>query len=683
MAVARNGSSDSPYVGDACGVTLSITGMTCTSCSTRVQRRLKRSPGVLDAAVNHATGVARIEVEPGTDQDTLAQIVRALGFGVEDPLAAAAAGSDDGVDPAAPYRFAAGAIGSAALMTLMVMHVLSDPIGGAASGGAHVHGAPPNGTWVPTFSEAGQALIALMAILYTGWPFLRGAWKNLRVRAANMDTLVTVGAIAAFVYSIAVLAADSGDHLYFETSAMIMTLVTGGRMLEARARGRAGQALHMLLDRVPATASVLDVDGERVVPLDAVTPGDVVVVRQGGTIPVDGEVVDGFASVDESMLTGESMPVDAATGRQVSGGTVVASGMVHVLAVRPGRDSAIARIARMVADAQQAKAGVQRYADMVAGWFVPTVFGIAVLTMLGWGLATGAWSGGVLAAIGVLVVACPCALGLATPAAIVVGTGRGAELGMVVKGGPALERACRVDTVVIDKTGTLTTGELEVAEIGSNVADPQRVDELLVLVAAAEHLSEHPVARAIERCAGERGLRRAEASVVAKTAAQVGAGVAATVEGREVVVGRAGMLQARGIVLDPRLVARARELHARGLTAAFAAIDGDDQLVLGLRDELRPGAGEAVAALRERGLDVILLSGDEPAVAEAFGAAVGIERVIGGVRPEGKLEEVNRLRAEDRVVAMVGDGLNDGPALAAADLAITVDTATDVAIEAS
>jgi Cu+-exporting ATPase len=404
-------------------------------------------------------------------------------------------------------------------------------------------------------------------------------------------------------------------------------------------------------------------------------------VRQGGTIPVDGDVVDGIASVDESMLTGESMPVDRTLGSAVHGGTVVSSGVLHVRAERAGRDSSIGRIARMVADAQQSKAKVQRYADAVAGRFVPAVFVIALVTLLTWGVTTGSWGTGFVAAIGVLVVACPCALGLATPAAIVVGTGRGAELGVIVKGGPALERACAVTTVVLDKTGTLTTGELQLDEIHATCGiDDSQLRELLELVARAEHLSEHPVARAIRAHAG---IAQHGRSLTPTGEAPVGAGVTATVDGHDVVVGRAGLLHAHGIEIDPRLVAHAREMQQRGLTVAHAAIDRTEQLVLGLRDELRPGAIDAVTQLRERGLDVLLLSGDEPIVAQAFGRAVGIEHVIGGVRPEGKLAEITRLQSAGEIVAMVGDGLNDGPALAAADLPISIDSATDMAIEAS
>jgi heavy metal translocating P-type ATPase len=663
---------------------LSITGMTCSSCSTRVQRRLRKAPGVLDANVNHATGVASVQVAPGTSRAELEQLVRDLGFGIVEVVDEGAdAAADHGLDLGAPFRLAAGAIASVVLMTIMFLHAFGDPIGtaaGAAGAGhaAHGGGSAAFGDRAPTSSELGQALMALLAIAYTGGPFLRGALRTARARAANMDSLVAVGATAAFAYSALVLTVG-GEHLYFETAAMIVTLVALGRMLEGRARGRAGAALRALLDRVPATATLVEAEVEREVALESVEVDQVVLVRPGDTIPVDGEVVEGIASIDESMLTGESMPVDRTVGEQVQGGTILTSGLLYVRATRPGGDSAISRMARMVADAQAAKSGVQRYADAVAGWFVPAVFAVAIATMVAWGVVTGAWGAGVIAAIGVLVVACPCALGLATPAAIVVGTGRGAELGVVVKGGPALERACSVDTVVFDKTGTLTTGELEVVEVAAGSEDAGRTRELLELVSAAEHVSEHPVARAIRRHAGTVGMRLRPATGTA----QVGAGVTATVDGHAVVVGRAGLLTAHGIEIEPGLRARAREMQVRGLTVAYASIDETHQLVLGLRDQLREGAADAVRELAERDLDVVLLSGDEPVVAEAFGAKLGIPTVIGGVRPEGKLAQVRALQEEGRVVAMVGDGLNDGPALAAADLAVSVDSATDLAIEAS
>lgn len=670
--------------------TMSITGMSCSACSARVQQCLDSAPGVHEASVNHATGEARVIADPGVDRDQLAELVRDIGYGVVDRAPESGiAPPVEQEDPGAVTRLLVGIIGSVVLMAAMVVHAL---VGDDGSGGAHQHGGAATDTGV-TFTDLGQGLIALVVLLYTGRPFLVGAWRMLRHRTANMDTLVSLGAIAAFVYSVVVLATGAGGHLYFETTAMIVTFVAAGRLLELRARGRASQALRTLLDRMPATAFVMRGPIECEVPLESVEVDDIVVVRQGDTIPVDGEVVEGRASIDESMLTGESMPVDRATGDSVSGGTVAVTGLVRVRAVHTGRDSAIGRIGRMVADAQHAKAHIQRYADAVAAWFVPAVIAIALATLVTWGVVSGNWADGIVASIGVLVVACPCALGLATPAAIVVGTGRGAELGIVVKGGPALERACNVGTVVLDKTGTLTTGALTVELVEAAPDHAADVEELLDVVARAEHLSEHPVARAIRRRAEHDVAASAHAHAAAGGAAgevrpldegdaHVGSGVAATIDGRDVVVGRAALLADRGISVDPELQARAAQLHADGLTVAFAAVD-DAQLLIALRDELRPGARDAVAQLRSSGHDVVLLSGDEPVVAQAFAAQVGIDRVIGGVRPDGKLAEVRRLQEQGMVAAMVGDGLNDGPALAAADVSISIDTGTDLAIEAS
>ena len=502
-----------------------------------------------------------------------------------------------------------------------------------------------------------------------------------RAGAANMDTLVAIGTLAAFGLSTVELLRGAGHHLHYDMAALIIAFLVLGRWVEARAKGRATHAITALLELGAKEASLVDPSdpaGEHRVPVERVRVDDVVRVRPGEKVPVDGVVVDGASAVDESMLTGESVPVDKGPGDAVAAATVNRQGVLTVRATAVGADTALARIVALVAEAQGSKAPAQRLADRVAGVFVPVVLVLALLTFAGWAVLAGNPGEGLLAAIAVLIVACPCALGLATPMAIMVGTGRGAALGVLIKGGEVLERSKDVDTVVFDKTGTLTTGEMSLTDVVPvpGVAE----DQLLAVAAAAEVGSEHPVGRAVVAEARGQGLDLAPASAFE---AVTGAGVRATVDASAVVVGRRRLLEESGTAVPPELGEEADRLEGLGRTVVFAGWDGQARGVLAVADTLRDGASAAVADLVAMGLDVAMITGDNHRTASAIASRVGIDRVLAGVLPAGKAAEVARLQSDGRVVAMVGDGVNDAPALVGADLGIAIGTGTDVAIESS
>jgi copper-transporting P-type ATPase V len=507
-----------------------------------------------------------------------------------------------------------------------------------------------------------------------GWPFLRVAAERARALSANMDTLIAVGTLAAFLYSTYELFA--GGDLYFDTAALIVTFILLGRYLEARARGRASSAIQRLLELGAKEARIV-VDGEeRTVPVEQVRVGDLVRVRAGEKVPVDGKVVAGAAAVDESMLTGESVPVEKADGDEVAGATLNTNGVLTVRASAVGTDTALAQIVRLVEQAQSGKAPVERLADRVSGVVVPVVLVIATLTFLAWWLIGADAIDGLIAAVAVLIIACPCALGLATPTAIMVGTGRGAQLGVLIKGPEILERSRRIDTVVFDKTGTLTRGQMNVTDV--RVAEGEQREAVLPLAAAVEAGSEHPVGRAI--VAATEGRTLPEAGGFADVA---GRGVEARVEGRKVLVGRRKLIVDRSAELPADVERAAAELESAGRTAVLVAWDGRVRGAIGVADTPKSHARAVVDGLHHSGLQVALLTGDNARTAEAIAAELGIDRVLAEVLPEDKVEEVRRLQQEGRVGAMVGDGINDAPALVQADLGIAIGTGTDVAIEAS
>ncbi|HWH43591.1 MAG TPA: heavy metal translocating P-type ATPase [Thermoleophilaceae bacterium] len=649
-------------------VDLPIEGMTCASCAARVERGLNSIDGVV-ASVNYATEKAAVDFEPGAVVPAdLVRAVEAAGYRAALPGDAAPA------DPA-PVR-----------PRLLVSAALSVPVLLLSM--------------VPALQFEGWPWAALVlatpVVLWGGAPFHRAAWVNLRQGAATMDTLVSLGTLAAWLWSLYALvlggAADAmsggidlipergagADEVYFEVAAIVTTFILAGRHFEQRAKGRAGAALRALLELGAREAAMIGDDGtERRVPVEDLRPGDRFVVRPGERVATDGVVEEGSSALDMSMLTGESAPVEVGPGDTVAGATVNAGGRIVVRATRVGADTALAQIARLVSEAQAGKAPVQRLADRVSAVFVPVVVALSLATLGGWLLAGEGTGFAFTAAVAVLIIACPCALGLATPTALLVGSGRGAQLGIVIKGPEALEQTRTVDTIVLDKTGTVTTGRM--ALVGVVTAPGVERDEALRVAGALEHASEHPIAQAIAAAALETG----PLPLVEQFANREGLGVVGTVEGRAAVVGRRALVESEGLEIPASLAEALSAEAARGRTAVLAAWDGEARAVLAVADTVKPSSREAVSRLRALGLRPVLLTGDNEATARAVAAEVGIEEVTAEVLPAGKAEAVRRLQAEGRVVAMVGDGVNDAPALATADLGLAIGTGTDVAIEAS
>ncbi|MEE1727456.1 heavy metal translocating P-type ATPase [Streptomyces sp. JV186] len=669
-------------------VELSVGGMTCASCAARVEKKLNRMPGVT-ATVNYATEKAKVAYEPGEElgvADLIATVVR-TGYTAEEirppePEPAPEAPKDGAEASGAP-----GEDGTEALrQRFTVSAVLAAPVILLSM--------------VPAFQFDHWQWLCLTltapVVVWGGLPFHRAAWTNLRHGATTMDTLVSVGTLAAFGWSLWALflghagmpgmrhgfdltasRADASSMIYLEVAAGVVTFLLLGRWLEARAKRRAGAALRALLELGAREATVVR-DGREVrVPVARLVVGDRFTVRPGETIATDGRVLEGRSAVDTSLLTGESVPVDVAPGDQVTGATVNTGGRLTVEATRIGADTQLARMARLVEQAQNGKAAVQRLADRVSAVFVPVVLVLALGALVGWLLATDDATAAFTAAVAVLIIACPCALGLATPTALLVGTGRGAQLGILIRGPEVLENTRRVDTVVLDKTGTLTTGRMELTEVLP--ADGTGETELLRLAGALEHASEHPVARAVASAAEERHGPLPPVSGFASTS---GLGVRGTVEGRQVAAGRPQLLAEAGMPLPEELERALAAAEARGRTVVAVGWDGAVRGLLTLADALRETSAEAVRELRALGLTPVLLTGDNEAVAAEVAHAVGIDRVVAGVLPEGKVAEVERLRAEGRTVAMVGDGVNDAAALATADLGLAMGTGTDAAIEA-
>jgi P-type Cu+ transporter len=620
---------------------LPVSGMSCAACARAIERQLADTPGVARAHVNFATNTATVEFDPArTGAGELIGAIEEIGFGVPQGAAQPEAGETAGLR----RRLLVGALFSLPLAVLGMSH-----------GAFHL----PGMAWI-------QLALALPVVLYAGAPFYAGAWTALRHRSANMNTLVALGTGAAFLYS-AVVTALGGTEVYFEAAAIIITLVLLGRLLEARARGKASEAIRRLAELQPRTARVIRGGVEADVPVEEVRAGDRLVVRPGEKIAVDGVVLEGASAVDEAMLTGESMPVDKAPGDQVYGGTVNRSGSLRYEAQKVGQGAMLQQMIELVKRAQGSRAPVARLADVVSGYFTVAVLAFAAVTFAAW-LFLGPVSAALVNFVSVLIIACPCALGLATPTAIMVGTGRGAEKGVLIKGGEALETAHRIDTVVLDKTGTITTGRPRATDVvplnGWSEA------ELLRVAAAAERYSEHPVGKAI--VAAAEGL---ELPAVEGFEALAGHGVRARVGGREVLVGTARITG----IEHPEAV----RLAGDGKTAVLVVVDGAAAGAIGVADTVKPEAAAAVAELSRMGLEVRMVTGDNRRTAEAVARQVGIRHVLAEVLPEGKVAEVKRLKAAGRRVAMVGDGINDAAALAEADLGIAIGAGTDIAMEAS
>jgi Cu+-exporting ATPase len=652
---------------------LAVTGMTCAGCVANVERALSATSGVDRALVNLATEKATVVLDPGvTTLEKLAESVRRAGYGLilPDPFVK---------DAEERARLAER---TATRNRFVVATIFGVPV--LALGMSHGALAIPGDRWI-------QLALTTVAMAFAGSGYFRRAWSALRHGTADMSSLVALGTGAAYLYSLvatidpSLVAPENLGHramppVYFEAAAGILVLVLLGKMLETGARAQTSAALRKLARLQVRSARVVTDGVERERELDAVRVGDELVVREGETVPLDGVVLDGGSTVNESMLTGESRPVAKSPGDELFGSTINGSGAFHMRVTRVGGDTVLQQIVRMVEEAQGSKAPVQRLADRISAVFVPVVLVIALSTFVAWmALAPKEtrFTMALVNAVAVLIIACPCAMGLATPTAVLVATGRGAELGFLVKGGAALETAARIDTVVFDKTGTLTAGRMAVTDV---VAVAGFNDNLLLrTAAAAESGSRHPLAEAIVAEARHRGL---ELPAVSRFEAIAGSGISAQVGGRAVLAGRSGWLEDAGVATAP-LAEHARRIAALGRTPVLVAIDGVLAGMVGIADPLREGAREAVAMIKAMGCEIVLLSGDRQETAEAVAQEVGIERVVAGIQPGGKAEEIARLRASGRHVAMVGDGVNDAPALASADLGIAVGTGSDVAIAAS
>jgi len=652
---------------------LPVTGMTCAGCVAGVERALAATPGVERALVNLATEKATIVLDPGvTSLQQLAASVRRAGYGLILP--------EPGVKDAAEHARLAERV--ATRNRFLVATIFGLPV--LALGMSHGALPIPGERWI-------QLALTTVVMGFSGGGYFRRAWSALRHGTADMNSLIALGTGAAYLYSLiatidpSLVAPRTAEHhamppVYFEAAAGILVLVLLGKMLETGARARTSSAIRKLAHLQVRSARVV-VDGvEQERELGAIRVGDALAVREGETVPLDGVLLDGDSSVNESMLTGESRPVIKAPGDEVFGSTINGSGAFRMRVTRIGADTVLQQIVRMVEEAQGSRAPVQRLADRVSAVFVPVVLVIALATFAAWmafGPSETRFTLALVNAVAVLIIACPCAMGLATPTAVLVATGRGAELGVLVKGGAALEAAGRIDTVVFDKTGTLTAGRMAVTDIAA--ARDFDENELLRLAAAAESGSRHPLAEAIVAEARRRGVDIPEAS---RFEAIAGSGIAAQVGGRAVLAGRAGWLEDAGVDTVP-LAEHARRIASRGRTPVLIAVDGALAGVVGVADPLREGAREAVAMLRAMGCEILMLTGDRRETAEAAARQAGIERVVAEILPGGKAEEVARLRASGRRVAMVGDGVNDAPALASADLGVAVGTGSDVAIAAS
>ena len=689
-------------------IRIPVSGMTCAACQSRVQRALEHAPGVIDASVNLMMKSAAVTYDPAiASPAALVDVIRETGYGAELASASQTAFEEQEARDESQQRelvelrrkaIASGIAGVVAM-------VLSMPLMTAHAIGTHGVVADPFMRWAMTTLT--PALRALLPFLYVvepqrlswtllgitvvvmGWAgrhFYTRAWSAFRHRSADMNTLVAVGTGAAFLYSLlATVAPDFfvsrgvAPDVYYEAVIIIIALILTGNTFEARAKRQTSTALRALVELQPKTARVVRDDTEIDVPVDAVVPGETVVVRPGERVPVDGIVLFGSSAVNESMLTGESMPVLKQPGAQVIGGTINQTGSFRYRATTLGADSVLARIVRLMRDAQSSRAPIQRLADRVSGIFVPVVIALSIATFAIWYFAADSAPAvrAFAAAVAVLIIACPCAMGLAVPTAVMVATGKGAQLGVLIKGGEALQRAGDVTTVVLDKTGTVTAGAPVVTDVvmAARAGDG---DALLALVASVESASEHPLAEAIVRHARARRLAIA---VPGAFESYTGRGASGTVNGTAVLVGNESLMADRAIDTEP-LRAAAERLSEEGKTAVYVALGGAAAAVIAVADPIKPTSRAAIERMQRMGLRVVMLTGDNERTARAIARAAGIEDVVAGVLPDGKVAEVQRLQGDGEVVAMVGDGINDGPALVQADVGMAIGTGSDIAVEA-
>ena len=648
-------------------IELKITGMSCAACSGRIEKVLHKLPGVYSAVVNLAIEKATVEYNAG--QINIIDIksrIEKLGFGVHDITDGTEANKEKETRKSEVtqqrFRLIISAVFSFPLLFAMVLHLMG------------VRSAAADLLMNPYFQFAAATPVQFIA----GWQFYRGAYLALRNGGANMDVLVALGTSAAYFYSVVNIIRGNHD-LYFETSAILITLIILGKLLEATAKGRTSEAIKALMGLQAKTARVIRNGQEMDIPIEEVLAADIVVVRPGEKVPVDGVITDGTSAIDESMLTGESLPVDKKMGDEVIGATINKFGTFKFRATKVGRDTALAQIVRIVEEAQGSKAPIQRFADVVSGYFVPTVVALAVLTFLAWYFIfdPGNFSGALINLTAVLVIACPCALGLATPTSIMVGTGKGAENGILIKGAEHLENAHRLTTIVLDKTGTITKGQPEVTDIITMTGFSE--DEIVGLIVRAEKNSEHPLAQAIVKYGQEKGLSMADPE---SFTAIPGHGVEVAIDGQRILVGTRKLMSENNIEFKT-LLPKIEELEQQGKTVMMMAISKEMAGLFAVADTVKESSAEAVTQLQKLGIEVWMITGDNERTARAIAGKVGITNVMAEVLPEYKAEKIDSLKREGKVVGMVGDGINDAPALVTADVGFAIGTGTDVAIEAA
>lgn len=696
-------------------VVIPVTGMTCAACQARVQRTLGKVAGVSDASVNLMMGNATVSYDPAsTSPEALVDAIRNTGYGAELPVADRSAFEEQEARDAAQQEeftelrrkaIVSGVVGVIAMIVSMPLMAATAHMAPGATTDPFMRWMMTSMTpalrsvapWLyaisPVVLSYALLVLTLGVMAWAGRHFYVRAWAAFRHHSADMNTLIAVGTGAAFVYSVIATVAPGffvsrgvPPDVYYEAVVIIIALILTGNAFEARAKRQTSSALRALAQLQPKAARVVRDDREMDVPVEDVRASDVVIVRPGERIPVDGEIVSGESAVDESMLTGESLPVKKTAGDRVIGGTINGTGAFRYRATTLGADSVLAQIVKLMRDAQGSRAPIQALADRVSSVFVPTVISLAIATFVVWfvavhvGGATGAATvRGFATAVAVLIIACPCAMGLAVPTAVMVATGKGAELGVLIKGGEALQRAGDIDTVVLDKTGTVTMGKPDVTDIVLAPDAPVTRDELLALAASLEKSSEHPLADAVVRRATQEGIATRTVAMFRST---TGRGVSGMIDGVRVAIGNAALMTDRRIDVAP-LHADADRLSGEARGVMYVAVNDRLAGVLAVADPVRPTSRTAIARLRAMGLDVILLSGDTRRTAESIAREVGIDHVVAEVLPDGKVAEVERLQRDGHVVAMVGDGVNDAPALARADVGIAIGTGTDVAVEAA
>ncbi|MGE0908529.1 copper-exporting P-type ATPase CopA [Bacillus atrophaeus] len=647
-----------------------IAGMTCAACANRIEKRLNKTEGVSSAPVNFALETVAVEYNPKeVTINDLKETVAMLGYQLEQK--GVADGETESPQKKEQRKQTVRLIFSAILSFPLLWAMVS-------------HFSFTSFIWVPDIfmNPWMQFALATPVQFVIGWPFYTGAYKALRNKSANMDVLVALGTTAAYVYSLYLTIQSLGAHghtdgLYYETSAILLTLILLGKRFEAKAKGRSSDAIKKLMKLQAKTATVVREGQEQIIPIEDVITGDLVYVKPGERIPVDGEVTEGRSAVDESMITGESIPVDKSPGDSVTGATMNANGFLKIKAVNVGKDTALSQIIRVVEEAQGSKAPIQRLADQISGIFVPIVLGIAVITFLIWYFwaAPGDVGEAISKLIAVLVIACPCALGLATPTSIMAGSGRSAEFGILFKGGEHLEKTHRLDTIVLDKTGTVTNGKPVLTD--AVAADGFEETELLRLAAAAETGSEHPLGEAIAAGVKEKGI---DIPKLTRFEAKIGAGVSAEAAGKAILVGSRRLMESEGVQHEA-LLSQMSALEGEGKTVMLVSVDGEPAGLIAVADTIKETSREAVKRLMSMGLEVIMMTGDNRKTAEAIAKEAGITRVIAEVRPEQKAEEISKLQQTGSRVAMVGDGINDAPALATADIGMAIGTGTDIAME--